>query len=152
MTGIDAFNEYRQEIELAKRAFNNMFAFKSISCEIKHNRKLVLTMCGRPDQIRDFNNYQLKMNTINLKAIANWLTIRNMTGRCELSKRCFSPKLHILARNFNQDMAKNELLLNLDYLFLCGFLNNTENMIKKNGLSYEEVKQSLEAVQILLTS
>ena len=47
-------------------------------------------------------------------------------------------------------MSKNGLLLNLDYLFLYGFLNSTENIIHDYNLNYEEVKQSLNTVQNLL--
>lgn len=49
---------------------------------MKDNRALALTICGRPDQIHDFNNYQLKSDTLNLNLIANWLITRNMTGVC----------------------------------------------------------------------
>lgn len=47
-------------------------------------------------------------------------------------------------------MNKSGLLLNLDYLFLYGFLNNTENMIHDYNLNYVEVKQTLKTVQELL--
>lgn len=150
MTGLDALNEYRQAIESAKQTFNKSFAFKSILYKMKYNRALVLTICGRPDQIHDFNNYQLKSDTLNLNLIANWLITRNMTGVCELSKICFSPIIYIFIKRFNKKMNKSGLLLNLDYLFLYGFLNNTENMIHDYNLNYVEVKQTLRTVQELL--
>lgn len=89
MTGLDALNEYKQEIELAKQTFNKSFAFKSILYKMKNNKDLTLTIFGRPDQIHDFNNYQLKPDTLNLDLIANWLITRNMAGVCGLNKTCF---------------------------------------------------------------
>ena len=150
MTGLDALNEYKQEIEMAKQTFNKSYAFKSILYKMKNNKDLTLTICGRPNQIHDFNNYQLKPDTLNLDLIANWLITRNMAGVCGLNKSCLSPILYLFVKIFNRKMSKNGLLLNLDYLFLYGFLNSTENIIHDYNLNYEEVKQSLNTVQNLL--
>uniref|UniRef100_UPI001A9AC0AC hypothetical protein n=1 Tax=Enterocloster aldenensis TaxID=358742 RepID=UPI001A9AC0AC len=67
-----------------------------------------------------------------------------------LNKTCFSPMLYMFVKIFNRKMSKNGLLLNLDYLFLYGFLNSTENIIHDYNLNYEDVKQSLSTVQNLL--
>lgn len=150
MTGLDALNEFRQEIELAKRTFNKLFAIKSIVYIIKNKKDLILIICGSPDQINDFNNYQLKPDTLNLNLIANWLITRNMTGVCELSKMCLSPLLQIRVKIFNRKMNRNDLLLNPDYLFLYGFLNNPENMIHEYNLNHEDVRQTLNTVQNFL--
>lgn len=150
MTGLDALNEYRQEIESAKQTFNKSYTFKSVLYKMKNNKDLILTICGRPDQIHDFDNYQLRPDTLNLNLIANWLITRNMTGACELSKIYTSPMLYIIVKIFNRKMNKRGLLLNFDYLFLYGFLNSSENMVHDYNLSYEDVKQTLRTVQDLL--
>lgn len=149
MSGLDAFNEYKQEFQSAQLAFNNIYAYKHIIYG-KGKKYLSIMICGKPNQIYDFETYQLNTNTMNLNSISNWLIFRQMTGRCEINKRCLSVKLYLWARSFNKRMKKNNLLLDPDCLFLSSFMNSTEDVINTHNLTYNEVKDLLEAIQTLL--